>query len=360
MAASAQARALAARLRALRRDAWPGRPTVTQQQLATAFQVSVPAISGWENTKNPTIPGEDKLQHYARFFATPRSVDDGVPRLIDLDELSSAELSQYDQLAEELARLHAATHSAPPSTHTAPVGAGFWHFEDGAPVTIMCAQLPESLRADEAYASPHSPDYVELFSYADLDALMELFGHVRAANPDSLVTRILAVNAKPNHLSTHLVILGGVDWNPITREALGLLNIPVAQGHRDDQDDEGAFEVIEGKETLTFRPTLRTDGEGRRVLAEDVGHFYRGPNPFNQKRTVTICNAMFGRGVYGVVRALTDFRFRDRNTAFLRDTFDPASALSLLTRVRVVMGSVITPDWTDPNTVLHSWSGAAG
>jgi len=59
-----------------------------------------------------------------------------------------------------------------------------------------------------------------------------------------------------------------------------------------------------------------------------------------------------------MVRTLTDVRFRDRNAAYLREGFPPGSALSLLTRVRVVMGNVITPDWTDANTVLHKWSEA--
>lgn len=359
--ASPQARALATRLRTLRKEAWPSRPPVTQQQLASALFVSVPAISGWENTNNPTVPGLDKLQNYARFFATPRSLEGGTPRLIDLAELTEVELVQHDQLNAELARLYAAVRSPQPASTAvsiAPVGTGFWHFADGAPVTIMCSQLPVDLRADARYADPDSPDYVELFSYADLDALMELHGHIRAANPDSAVTRVLASDAKPNLLTTHLVILGGVDWNPITREAFRRLNIPVQQGYRDEHDDEGAFTVLEGNGSFEFRPTLATEW-GRRVLVEDVGHFYYGSNPFNHKRTVTICNAMFGRGVYGMVRTLTDERFRDRNTAYLRDKFAPGAAVSLLTRVQVVMGNVVTPDWTNPDTVLHEWSEAS-
>jgi transcriptional regulator with XRE-family HTH domain len=361
MAMAAQARALAARLRGLRKEAWPDRPTVTQQQLATAFKVSVPLISSWENEKKPTVPSEEKLRNYAQFFATPRSIEGGKGRLIELDRLTETELARHHELAEELTGLLVSTRESPmsPSSQTAPAGASFWRFDDGAPVTIVCARLPDRLRANEALASPYSPDYVELFSYADLDALMELHGHIRAANPDTLVTRILAANATPNQLTRHLVVLGGVDWNPITREALGVLNIPVTQGYRDADDDEGAFDVVEGDVRSAFRPVLRTDEEGRRVLVEDVGHFYRGPNPFNQRRTLTICNAMFGRGVYGMVRTLTDVRFRDRNARYLRENSGPGDALSLLTRVRVVMGAVITPDWTDPNTVLHKWSETA-
>jgi transcriptional regulator with XRE-family HTH domain len=284
MATSSQARALAARLRALRKEAWPGRP-VTQQHLADAFDVSVPAVSAWENIKNPTVPGLEKLQNYARFFATPRSLDGTAAALVELDDLTPAELARHDQLNEELMRLHTATRSPQPQPiigQSAPVGAGFWHFADGAPVTIMCAQLPEDLRADERYASPHSPDYVELFSYADLDALMELHGHLRAANPDSQVTRILAANAKPNQLTTHLVILGGIDWNPITREALSVLNIPVTQGNRPDHGDEGAFEVVDGRQRQVFKPALRTDELGRRILVEDVGTFTTAPIPLTR------------------------------------------------------------------------------
>ncbi|MFC5104244.1 hypothetical protein [Kibdelosporangium philippinense] len=72
-------------------------------------------------------------------------------------------------------------------------------------------------------------------------------------------------------------------------------------------------------------------------------------------RTVTICNGMFGRGTYGVVRALTDARFRDRNSAFLAQHFKDAEAFSILTTVSVVSGNVVTPDWTQPETRVHEW-----
>ena len=37
-----------------------------------------------------------------------------------------------------------------------------------------------------------------------------------------------------------------------------------------------------------------------------MAHFYRSPNPFNHKRTVTVLNGMFSRGTLGAVRALTE------------------------------------------------------
>ncbi len=79
-------------------------------------------------------------------------------------------------------------------------------------------------------------------------------------------------------------------------------------------------------------------------------------SPFNKRRTVTICNGMYGRGTYGAVRALTDARFRDRNAAYLHSRFGSSTAYCLLTRVRIVDGVTLTPDWTTGEYTLFEWS----
>jgi hypothetical protein len=91
-------------------------------------------------------------------------------------------------------------------------------------------------------------------------------------------------------------------------------------------------------------------------LREDVALFARAVSPFNWKRHVTICNGMYGRGTYGAVRALTDERFRDRNTQYLRETFGDSDAFCILSRVTVQNGRALTPDWTLPETRLFEWS----
>ncbi len=133
------------------------------------------------------------------------------------------------------------------------------------------------------------------------------------------------------------------------------VTIPVSQTTRPEFDDHGAFTAWEGDEELVFEPTVVLDEDGQRTLIEDVAHFYRGPNPYNKKRTVTFLNGMFGRGTFGVVRALTDPRFRDRNEAYVRDRFAGSDTFSVLTRVPVVNGRVVTPDWTIPENRLHEW-----
>ena len=89
---------------------------------------------------------------------------------------------------------------------------------------------------------------------------------------------------------------------------------------------------------------------------EDVALFARAINPFNRKRTVTICNGMYGSGTYGAVRALTDERFRDRNAEYVHDRFAASESYSILTRVKVLDGVALTPDWTIPENRLYEWS----
>ncbi|MDG4821837.1 helix-turn-helix transcriptional regulator [Asanoa sp. WMMD1127] len=351
--------ALAERLRRLRLSEWSS--PVKQQQLARALGVSVPLISSWERTTDPRTPPSERLAAYARFFATQRSLDGGKPGL--RTDLSPEEETRRRQLEDELLTLRDAAGALPgprlpDRLANLPPRAGPWYFADGAPVTIVCGELPAEHRADPAYTDPDSPDYVALYNYADLDSLVELHGHVRAANPQSDVWFMPASLVTSDHLTTHLVLLGGVDFNDLTTAVLDSLGVPVRQQTRltGDPDDEGelGFEVREGA-GQSFRPVLHEENGGR-ILVEDVAHLCRGQNPYNALRTVTVCNGMFGRGVYGAVRTLTDKRFRDRNANHMWSRVPDAQTFSILFRVRMVMGEVVTPDWTRPENVLHEWS----
>jgi hypothetical protein len=108
-----------------------------------------------------------------------------------------------------------------------------------------------------------------------------------------------------------------------------------------------------------FRPVLQK-GDAPKTLIEDVAHFYHGVSPFNIERTVTICNGMFQRGTYGAVRALTDARFRDRNERYLGKRFPNRESFSILFRVLIANGQVVTPDWTVKRSRLHEWPAEGG
>ena len=106
----------------------------------------------------------------------------------------------------------------------------------------------------------------------------------------------------------------------------GRLDLPVRQQMRPRDGDPGFFSTAEG---ATFEPVL---DEANGSLLEDVAHFFRGKNPYNAGRTVTLCNGMYGRGTYGAVRALTDAKFRDRNEDYVRKRFRDTQTFSILVR----------------------------
>jgi hypothetical protein len=351
--------ALARRLKALREERWPRR-AITQGQLAEALStrkpLSVASISSWESTTAPKPPPVHRLEAYATFFATERSVAKEPYQLIDLSQLTEFEQTTRDRLLTELTRLRTAATGAGPVEAGEEADRGLWHFPDNEPVTIVCAQLPPDLLANVPYADPNNPDYVRLYTFADPDALLELYGHVRALNPATDVSfRIASELGSDEYPATHLISLGGVDWNIVTSDLMTRLDLPVRQDTRPQHSNAGYFEVTEGGETKKFEPELRKTANGN-LLVEDVAHFYRGPSPYNRELTVTICNGMFGRGTLGAVRALTDAQFRDKNERYVQKRFADRETISILTRVSVVKGRVVAPDWTDPDVRLHEWS----
>lgn len=316
--------------------------------LGEALGISPPLISSWESEANKAIPPAHRLADYATFFASARSVERTPYRLLAVTDLTADERARQQDLFAELVGMsdqEADEPSDPPFEGT------LWRFPPDEDITIVSSELPPDRLGEALYTNPEMPDYVELYRYADLDALLELYGHLRAANPLSRVHLRVAAQLTPDEYATHLVLLGGVDWNQATAELLTESEVPVRQIARVDDSQPGGFEA---EQTHRFTPVLQKLGQ-HEVLIEDVAHFYRATNPFNANRTVTMCNGQYQRGTYGVVRALTDERFRVRNDQYLRRRFAGVDSFSLICRIRVVNGEVITPDWTKARNRLHEW-----
>ena len=360
---------LALRLRALREDQWPGR-RVTQQQLAQALGgVSVPLISSWESQTKPRIPPLSRLEAYATLFATARTFDGSGACVIGLEQMSDEEQQAMGDLRRELTQLRSAAMragagEAEPGPAEVPhkviqsLITGPWRYEDRHDITIVGSRWPAETLASIPNTDIANPDYVELLTCSELDALFELHGHLRAANPISDVfLRIGSSKMEPDDYSSHLVSLGGIDWNSITSSALKRLKMPVRQVAEWDIDEGQYFEVEEDGKLMQLRPVVEKTGD-RVIVREDVALFARAVNPFNQKRSITICNGMYARGTYGAVRALTDIRFRDRNAAYLRERFGDSDSYCIVMRVPIVNGATLTPDWTDgDNFTLFEWQG---
>ncbi len=368
MAPSPEAVRLARRLRDLRES-----QRLTQAILARALsadsRVAVATISSWESPTNPKLPPEERLRAYALFFSrTP--VGDGPQRLPREQDLTAAEREKFQSLHRELVGLRDSVRHQSDSS----IGASYtFDFETGR-ITLICPEAPVEGRSP--LAEEDNPNHTRLYRYADLDALIEMWGHIRAANPELRVRHKLPSEVSADHLSGHLVLIGGIAWNQVTSRLLRVLDeLPIRQMTVPDLIDGEIFRSRDGQE---YRPQWEEhknaeieaptpeqlaasqaqdawkDGNPRE-LVEDVALLARLPNPFNHSRTITICNGVYSRGVLGAVRTLTDDAVRERNEAYIANRF-PGGTFGLLMRVPVVNGEAITPDLEIADNRLFEWS----
>ena len=370
-----QAVRLTRRLRELRESEWPGH-VLTQAQLAAAFssenRVAPATLSSWESATNPKTPTEARITEYARFFCTKQSLEGG-PHLVPEDQLTQAELHRFQELETELLTLlHPEDRNVRHS----------FQFDAG-PVVVICPDLPAKARGPLANES--DINFTKMQQYGDLDALIELYGHLCAENPTLDVLHRLASEAESDDLSSHVIVLGGVGWNEITRHIQrAISHVPIRQVAVDDLVGGDIFYVRDSEVVKSFYPkyeelpdrkdreTKDRDGKDRaskedndedrddtdrddREFIADVGYLARLRNPFKVDRTLTICNGIHSRGVLGAVRCLTDVRIREENEKFLANRF-PSGEFAVLLGVPVVGNKTMTPDLQNPESLLYEWT----
>lgn len=338
---------LAFHLRKLRVERGAG-TRLTQAALARALGVKPATVASWENRTAPKLPPHDRMLAYAQFFATRRSLGPPEPALVPIDSFTKEERGEYDQLRDQLLRLHAAGQGTASALE---VARRSWVFPGFSPVTIICSELPDEDRP--ALSKPSEPNYTQLLSYGDLDSMVELFGHIRAENPRSRVAFKTAADVLPDDLSSHVVIIGGIGWNRVTARVLDLAQLPVEQV--DDPDYRFGDPFLIRKAGVEQPPLPTWSKAEHPELLEDIGLLVRMPNPMNSSLTLTVCNGVHSRGVYGAVRSLSDAQLREHNERYIAKNL-PGEQFGILMRVQVIEGKAMTPDFSNPRTVLHQWS----
>jgi hypothetical protein len=284
------------------------------------------------------------LSAYARFFATRRSLEGG-PHLLTDAELGPDEQKKLQELEDRLLGLLHVTTVERPSTLS---------FDDG-PVTIICSEIPPEERGP--LGKKGNPNFTKLQQFGDLDALVEAWGHIRVENPTLEARFRLPGEVRPDDFKTHVVLLGGIGWNIVTRRFQKAIDeVPIKQITVPELDTGEIFTVRDAeKGELTFFPEWDESPEAGKELIGDIGLIVRLRNPFQLSRTLTICNGIHSRGVLGAVRCLTDASTRDANERYLAERF-PDGTFALLMRVPVFGGDALTPDLQNPETRLYEWA----
>jgi hypothetical protein len=336
---------LARALRELRESTSPDHE-LTQAQLAAALssegRVASATLSSWESTTNPKTPSVGRVSAYARFFCTKRSLE-GEPHLIPEDQLTPDEIDRFRELESQLLELFN------PDGHSAH---RTFQFTAG-PVIVICPTAPTDVLSPLAHEQ--DPNFTKMQQYGDLDALIELFGHLRAENPSLQVFHRLTSDVVSDDFSSHVILLGGIGWNKVTRRFQSATSqVPITQTAVDDLQSGDIFRVEASSGERSFYPEYEDLGDGKELIA-DVGFVARLRNPFKVSRTLTICNGIHSRGVLGAVRCLTDARVREENEKYLADRF-PGGEFAILLRVPVVTNETLSPDLQNPSSRLYEWT----
>jgi transcriptional regulator with XRE-family HTH domain len=351
---SIPARRLAGRLRELREA-----ENLTQKQLGRvlggATPLSIATVSLWEKPDSGRLPPAGRLALYARLFCTSRSFASGSPRLLREEELTEEEQDRKAELYAELLALRERTQPTEPAgispaQPSIEYRTSLWRFPDESAVSIVCSDAP---RADRpAYADQSHLNYSRYARHADLDALIEIFGQVKADNPESWIRILPPTSLERDFALNHLIIIGGAavgDAAPWFAQGVPLPTVHETEGtHLFTYEVEG--EVREFKSSR--------DGDGN--LTHDVGFIARAPHKIVPERTVIVLGGITSRGVHGATLAFTDPHVRDANLQYLTDAFEGSDTFLLLMRVPVRYDTALPPNLLDDDVRLYEWSRETG
>lgn len=306
-------------------------------------------ISTWENVRHPTTPPESRLEPYARFAVGGGELPSSVT------ELTAEARLEYEDLLQQLRQLWQEARGQAPDTTVSHHDSPPFLFTEGA-VTVIVPDAPAT--SVGPLAEPRDPNYTWTHGLADVDALLDLVGFIRAQNGLGLAVDVVrGSEATASHLVGHVILIGGIGWNDVTKLLLRALHqVPVRQ-EADAAVPSGEIFVVREQDGQERRLLPQWSVDETELLTEDVGLLVRVPNPFNSGRTLTLCNGIHSRGVLGAVRILTDPDLRETNELYLSRRF-PGGQFAVAVRVPVVLGQAVAPDLGARENLLFEWPAA--
>ena len=347
---SIPARRLAERLRALREQ-----EHLTQKQLAGvlggAETLSTATVSLWEKAGSDRLPPLQRLEAYARLFCTSRSFDSGRLRLLSSGELTDQERERESELYNELVELRERTQSTSALAAAKGSRSALWHFPDPIAVSIVCSDAVEP----PPYARSSHLNFTRYARYADLDALLTVYGQVKADNPARMIRILPTDRLVQDFALNHLIIIGGVASDAASLFAQEI-PLPAAEEIPGTDPVTHLFRCTVEEATREF--TSLRDDEGN--LVQDVGLIARGPHPIISGATVTLLSGITSRGVHGAAQCFTDQHVRDTNERYLETAFGNVESFCILMNIPVHYNIALPPNLWRENSCLYEWSAETG
>jgi transcriptional regulator with XRE-family HTH domain len=347
---SIPARRLAERLRALREQ-----EHLTQKQLARVLggsdPLSIATVSLWEKPGCDRLPPAQRLAAYARLFCTNRSFDGDRARLLSSGELTEQERERQTELYDELVALRELAQSTNVPAAAKGQRSALWHFPDPIAVSIVCSDAAEP----PPYAEPSHLNYTRYARYADLDALVTVYGQVKADNPARMVRILPPGRLAQDFALNHLIYIGGAASDAASLFAQDI-PLPAAEEVPGTDPVTHLLRCRVGEETRTFTSTR--DDEGN--LVQDVGLIARSPHPIIPGATVTLLSGITSRGVHGAALCFVDSHVRDTNERYLEAAFGNVESFCILMNIPVQNNIALPPNLWREGARLYEWSAETG
>ena len=347
---SIPARRLAERLRDLREQ-----ERLTQKQLARLLggsgPLSIATISLWEKPGSDRLPPAQRLAAYARLFCTSRSFVGDRPRLLSSGELSEQERERESELYDELIALRERAQSTNAAEPARSQRSAIWHFQELSAVSIVCSDAADP----PPYAQASNLNYSRYARYADLDALVESYGQVKADNPERMIRILPTGRLGQDFALNHLIIIGGAASNAASLFAQDI-PLPTPDEIPGTDPVTHLFTCTVGEETREFRSAQDEEG----TLVQDVGLIARVPHPIISGGTVTLLSGITSRGVHGAALCFIDTHVRDTNERYLENAFGNVESFCILMNIPVQNDVALPPNLWRENTRLYEWSAETG
>jgi transcriptional regulator with XRE-family HTH domain len=355
------ARGLANRLRELRER---GYRQLTQRQLAEVLggpePLSTATVSLWEKAGSERLPPPQRLAAYARLFCTSRSFEGEDLRLLHDHELTEEEHQREAELYDELLALRdraqavgqqAVAQQAAGQPATVGQRNSIWRFPDGRAVSIVCSDAVDP----PPHARPSHLNFSPYARYADLDALVLVFGQVKSDNPGRMVRILPTDRLAQDFALNHLIIIGGAASGAASLFAQDI-PLPAAEEIPGTDPVTHLFRCSIADETREF--TSLRDDEGD--LMQDVGLIARGPHPLIPGGTVTLLSGITSRGVHGAAQCFIESHLRETNEQYLQAAFGNVESFCILMNIPVQNNTALPPNLWRENTRLYEWSAETG
>lgn len=213
-----------------------------------------------------------------------------------------------------------------------------WGFGEYDEVLVVCSELDEP----EKRQHPEPNEFIYLGKYGDVDALVETLITLHRLYPNLKVIFRSAneINMVPQELSTHIILIGGPDYNKLTRIFEKYSPFSYLRGEK----EEDIF--IKRKSTNeVFIPFVEDELIGKFI---DYGFFVKMKNPYNPLKKLIMIGGAHTYGVFGAIKAFSYFsndkkEISYQNCVSIIDALGNDPEFAILFKVESVGCTVLTP-----------------